>query len=613
MIDNEIKILSDREHIIKRSGMYIGSSANEAHERFVFGEFKSITYVPGVIKIIDEIIDNSVDEAIRTNFKFANKISVEVKGNKIIVTDNGRGLPQGEVVTPDGKTLPGPVAAWTLPRAGGNFGDDAERKTGGMNGVGSALTNFFSTTFAGATCDGNNEIIVRCSNGAENISWDVVPSSKKSHVETKTGTIVSFIPDFSHFETNGLTEVDLQIINDRLQTLAVVYPDIEFKFQNKKVQGIFKKYAKQFDEAAIIADSDTCSIAICRSPDGFRHLTYVNNIHTKNGGHHIDFVMTEVSNELIPAIKRKYKIEVTQARIKECLTIVMFIRDMKNMRFDGQTKERLTSPFGEIKAHIDIDIKKISQQIMKSEEVLMPIIEAALARKLAAEKAAETKAAKKATKAKVAKHIKPNKYGNEAAGTSLFLTEGDSAIGYLIEVRDRDLHGGYPLRGKFKNTWGMKSVDILKNKEAFDICAITGLVIGEKAENLNYTNICIMTDADVDGTGSIYPSLLGFFSQWPELFEQGRIRFIKTPVIIATKGDKQEWFYDLDSYDERREELKKYDIRYIKGLGSLTRDEYEKVINEPNADIVRLNDGWKEKFEMLFGDDASLRKEWMMA
>ena len=86
MIKNEIKILSDREHIIKRSGMYIGSSAFEAHDRFLFGKFQSVKYVPGIIKLIDEIIDNSVDEAIRTNFKHANKISVDIKGNKIIAS-----------------------------------------------------------------------------------------------------------------------------------------------------------------------------------------------------------------------------------------------------------------------------------------------------------------------------------------------------------------------------------------------------------------------------------------------------------------------------------------------------------------------------------------------
>lgn len=611
MIENEIKILSDREHIVKRSGMYIGSSAEESHERFMFGKFGPITYVPGVIKLIDEIIDNSVDEAIRTNFKFANKISVEIKGNKIIVTDNGRGLPQAEVVTPEGTTEPGPVAAWTRPRAGGNFGDDAERKTGGMNGVGSALTNIFSVTFAGATCDGKNEIIVRCSNGAENISWEINPATKKQHIETKTGTVVSFIPDFSHFESNGITPNDLDIVHDRLQTLAVIFPDIDFKFQGKKVNGGFKKYAKQYDEEAVIIDEEKCSFAIGRSEDGFRHMTYVNNINTSKGGSHLDLVVDEISNELIPMLKRKYKLEVNKARIKECLTVVMFVRDMSNMRFDSQTKERLTSPWGEVKAHLNLDYKKIAQTILKSEAIHMPIIEAMLARKLAAEKAAETKAAKAATKAKVAKHIKPELYGNDKEETTLFLTEGDSAIGYLLTTRSQKLHGGYPLRGKFLNTWGMSAGDAMKNKEVFDICAITGLTIGEDFESLNYKNIAIMTDADVDGVGSIYPSLLAFFSNWPRLFEEGRIRFVKTPVIIMSKGTEQKWYYSAAEYETEKESLKGWKLRYIKGLGSLEEDEYERVIQEPRYDVVSLPPNWKELFEMVMGDDAAPRKVWM--
>lgn len=608
MIDNEIKILSDREHVIKRSGMYIGSSSNESHERFVFGEYKAIQYVPGLIKLVDEIIDNSVDEAIRTKFQFANKIEVNIDPNtsRVSVTDNGRGLPQAMIKTPEGDLIPGPVAAWTRTKAGGNFGDDATRETGGMNGVGSSLTNIFSTLFKGVTSDGSNEITVYCSDGAQNISH----TSKKS---SKKGTTVEFVPDFTHFETNGFSDNDVTIIRDRVQTLAVIYPDIEFKFNGHKLQGSFKKYAKMYDEHAIVQEQDNCSLAICRSPDGFRHMTYVNNIHTKNGGHHIDCVIDDVSEELIPAIKRKYKIEVNKSQVKSSLSIVMFVRNTKNMRFDSQTKERFTSPHGQVREHIALDVKKISNAILKSDEILMPIIESALARKLAAEKAAETKANKKAAKAKVAKHIKPNKYGNDQEETTLFLTEGDSAIGYLIETRNGELHGGYPLRGKFMNTWGMTAADVLKNKEAFDICAITGLSIGDKAESLNYKNIAIMTDADVDGTGSIYPSLLAFFSRWPELFEQGRVRFVKTPVIIATKGKSIKWFYDLKEFDSARDTLKGYDIRYIKGLGSLTRDEYEKVINEPHYDVVRLPDDWQEQFEMLLGNDSAPRKVWMMA
>lgn len=606
MINNEIKILSDKEHIIKRSGMYIGSSANEEHERFVFGKFQKVKYVPGLVKIIDEIIDNSIDEAIRTNFKFANKIDVTVSPHLVSVSDNGRGIPQAMITTPEGAQIPGPVAAWTRPKAGGNFGDDSERKTGGMNGVGSSLTNIFSTVFTGITCDGTNTITVKCKDNMDSIDW-------KSKAGGRQGTSVSFEPDFRHFDCEIIGDQVIKIIEDRLQTLAVVYPDIVFKFNGSRVIGNFKKYAKQFDEHMLVMDTDKCAIGIGRSDDGFRQLTYVNNIHTKNGGSHIDYVMDELVNEMMPLIKRKYKVEVNKARIKECITVVMFVRDMSNMRFDSQTKERLTSPWGEIKAHIDLDIKKLARMFINTEEILMPIIESVLARKLAAEKAAETKASKAASRAKVAKHIKANKYGKDDVETTLFLTEGDSAIGYLLSTRDRELHGGYPLRGKFMNTWNMAPSDILKNKESFDICAITGLVFNEPAVNLNYRNIAIMTDADVDGTGSIYPSLLAFFANWPELFEQGRIKFVKTPVWICQKGKEQKWFYTSDEYEAVKDELKGWNARYIKGLGSLEVDEYERVINEPHYDVVKLPENWKDHFEMLLGNDSAPRKVWMSA
>lgn len=604
MSEHQIKILSDREHVIKRPAMYIGSVSSEPHERFLFGEYKTITYVPGLVKIIDEIIDNSIDEAIRTEFKFANEIEVTVDGTKVTVKDNGRGIPQADVITPEGESIPGPVAAWTRTKAGGNFGNDAERNTGGMNGVGSSLTNFFSTWFEGCTCDGKNTVTVTCNENAENIHHKITKGKVK-------GTSVSFIPDFDHFDCIGIDKTVQDIIQDRLMTLSIIFPDINFKFNGKKVQSNFKKYSAQYGEKVIVCENDNVSIAITSSDDGFRHLSFVNQIHTKNGGSHVEWIMDEISAVLIPAIKRKYRIEVTKARIKECLTLLVFARNMKNMKFDSQTKERLTNTAGEVKNHFDIDVQKLSNQIMKTEEVLMPIIESALARKLAAEQAALTKANKKAAKQKIAKHIKANLYGKDAE-TTLFLTEGDSAINELLSTRNQDLHGGYPLRGKFKTTWGMNPVDILKNKEAFDIVSILGLEFGKPPEDLFYKNIAIMTDADVDGQGSIYPSLLAFFAHWPELYEQGRIRFCKTPLIIIEKGKEQKWYYNDEEYSEEKDKLKGWSApRYIKGLASLKTEEYRKVINEPFYDVVELPENYKDLFELVFGKDSDARKEWM--
>uniref|UniRef100_A0AB39C9U9 DNA topoisomerase large subunit n=1 Tax=Salmonella phage Manna TaxID=3234042 RepID=A0AB39C9U9_9CAUD len=105
--------------------------------------------------------------------------------------------------------------------------------------------------------------------------------------------------------------------------------------------------------------------------------------------------------------------------------------------------------------------------------------------------------------------------------------------------------------------------------------------------------------------------MLGFFSNWPELFEQGRIRFVKTPVIIAQVGKKQEWFYTVAEYESAKDSLPKHSIRYIKGLGSLEKSEYREMIQNPVYDVVKLPENWKELFEMLMGDNADLRKEWM--
>lgn len=604
MINNDIKILSDRDHVIKRPGMYIGSTSMEPVERFLFGEFKQVHYVAGLVKIIDEIIDNSLDEAVRTQFKFANKITVDIKDNIVKITDNGRGIPQGNVITPEGDSIPSPVAAWTRTKAGGNFGDDATRVTAGMNGVGSSLTNFFSSWFKGITCDGQNTIEVFCKDGAETIDWKV----KKGGTQ---GTSVEFCPDFQHFETSMIDETSIEVIHDRLTALSVVFPQIQFKFNGKRISSNFKDYAKQFGGDALIVKDENYDIALTNSPDGFRTMSFVNGIYTSEGGNHIEWIMDELANELMPAIKRKYKIEITKARIKECITFISVIRNFPNMKFKSQTKEFLSNTWGEVKAHIDIDIKKLSRQFMNTESILMPIIESALARKLAAEAAAATKAQKKAAKAKVPKHIKANKIGTSVE-TTLFLTEGDSAIGPFLNVRDQDTQGGYPLRGKFMNTWGMKPADMLKNAEAFDICAITGLTLGEPAIDTQYTNIAIMTDADVDGTGSIYPSLLAYFSNWPEMFEQGRIRFVKTPLLIMHKKGKEDaWFYDVASYEKVKSEYKGWEPRYIKGLGSLREHEYKRVIREPVFDVVRLPENWREVFEMLFGNDAEKRKEWM--
>lgn len=606
-MSDKFVILSDREHVIKRPSMYIGSTSYEEHQRFLFGKWVKVSYVPGLVKIIDEIIDNSVDEAIRTNFEFANVISVDIQDNIVSVTDNGRGIPQNMVITPDGTEIPQPVACWTRTKAGSNF-DDTNRLTQGMNGVGSSLSNYFSDWFTGVTSDGKTEMTVSCTNGAENISWTTKPSKTK-------GTKVTFCPDFEHFEGMMMNDAVLDIIHDRLQSLSVIFPKVTFKFNGKKIVSKFKEYAKLYNPDPYVIEDKNFSLALVPAVDGegFKSVSFVNGLFTKNGGSHVDYVTDDLCEEIVKRVKKEYKVDVTKAAVKSGLTCILVVRELPNLRFDSQTKERLTNPTGEIKRHIDLDFKKLAKIITKKENIIMPIIEVVLARKLAAEKAKATKAAKAAKRAKVAKHVKANLVGNPDAETTLFLTEGDSAINYLISVRDPDLHGGFPLRGKTLTTWGRPESAIVENSEIFNIMAITGLQFGVNAlETMQYKNIAILVDADIDGMGAIQPSLISFFARWKELFEDGRIQVIKTPIIIASpKRGADKWYYTLEDFEKDRESLKGATIRYIKGLASLTEEDYDRVIKQPVKEIIKLPDNYEELFTLLYSEDADARKQWM--
>ena len=603
----QFRILTARQHVRERIGMYMGSSSQEEIERFILGEWKKAKYVPALSKMVDEILDNAIDEAIRTNFKYANKINVSVEGNSITVTDNGRGIPQDKIYDETSKEeLLRPVAAWTRVNAGTSFDD--ERVTIGTNGVGSAATNFLSESFIGKTWSNGSSIEVKCKDGADTLK--VLNGSKAGH-----GTCVTFTPDFSLFEVNNLDELDtIILIEDRLISLQMAFPEIQFSFNKKRVSvNDIKKYAALFNETTIIEKTDNLSYFIAPSEDGFRTNSYINGVNTRQGGTYVDVFINSIVDELVTKIKRRHKVEVLKTTIKSGLTFVMFARNFTNPKFDSQTKERLTNPWGEIKSHIEScgvrNAEWLAQKILNTPDIIDPIIEAQLAKKLAADKRAATLAQKKLRKVKVAKHIAANK--DDAI---LKIVEGDSAMGFLLKVRDPDKVGAFPLRGVIMNTWDMKPAEVLKNKELSELVAVLGLDINDpdSVDNMSYKYIATLTDADHDGIGHISPLLLAFFYKyWPRLLIERRVMITRTPIMISSKGDDVKWFYTYSLASEFKNLNKDYKHRYIKGLGSLTEDEYNKIINEPVYDTVTVDDA--SIFQMMFGKDSGLRKEFMFA
>ena len=610
----QFRILTARQHVRERIGMYMGSSSVEEIERFVMGEWKKATYVPALSKMVDEILDNSIDEAIRTNFNHGNKINVSIDGDTVTVTDNGRGIPQDMVFDEtQNKKIARPVAAWTQVNAGTSFND--ERVTIGTNGVGSAATNFLSKKFVGKTWSDGKLLTVCCKDGADRVTV-------KKGIKAHSGSEVSFIPDFDLFEVDSLADLDtVSLIEDRLISLQMAFPEIAFSFNKRRIKvADLKKYAGLFSDATVIEKSNNLAYFFAPSEDGFRSNSFVNGVNTRQGGTYVDFIVNNVVDELVTMIKRKHKIEVAKTTIKGGLTFVMFARNFTNPKFDSQTKERLTNPMSNVKEHFEQaevkDIQSIAKKIMASPDIIDPIIEAQLAKKMAADARAAAQAQKKLRKVKVAKHIAAT--GND---TTLKIVEGDSAMGFLLKVRDPKKVGAFPLRGVIMNTWDMKPADVLKNKELSELIAVLGLDINnpDSVDDMSYSRIATLTDADHDGIGHIAPLLIAFFYKfWPRLLEERRVMITRTPIMITEggikggmKGDEtwSDWSY---TYDEAHEKKKRSDgkHRYIKGLGSLREDEYDRIINQPVYDVVTCDD--VKYFEMMFGKKSELRKEYMI-
>ena len=601
----QFKILTARQHVRERIGMYMGSSAQEQIERFVMGEWKTSRYVPALSKMIDEILDNSIDEAIRTNFEYANKINVSIDNNKVTITDNGRGIPQELVYdeTTDNK-IARATAAWTRVNAGTSFDD--ERVTIGTNGVGSAATNFLSAKFVGKTWSNGSMLTVECKNGAEDIREKKTPKDGN-------GTEVWFTPDFDLFEVDSLQELDtVALVEDRLSSLQMAFPEIAFSFNKRRIKvNNLKKYAELFGDEAIIEKTEDLSFFITTSEDGFRTNSFINGVNTRQGGSYVDFIVNGIVDELTTMIKRKHKIEVVKSTIKNGLTFVMFAKNFTNPKFDSQTKERLTNPMTNVRDHaVNAGIKDASflaRKILNTPSIIDPIIEAQLAKKLAADRRAATLAQKKLRKVKVAKHIAANK-----DDATLKIVEGDSAMGFLLKVRDPNKVGAYPLRGVIMNTWDMKPADVLKNKELSELISVLGLDITNpnSVDDMTYESIATLTDADHDGIGHISPLLIAFFYKfWPRLLLEKKVKITRTPIMISTKGSQTKWFYTYEEANEFKSSKDGWKHRYIKGLGSLQEEEYSEIINKPVYDTVTVDDA--SIFQMMFGRDSQLRKDYM--
>lgn len=603
------KRLTDVQHVLQRSGVYLGSIINTEREAFVVENdkivLKTVKYNPAIIKMFDEIISNSADESIRSgNVK---NIKVTINDDKSITVSDDGGIPVE--LHPEYKIYIPELLFGEL-RSGSNFDDD-NRTTAGMNGMGSVLVNIFSKMFKVETCDGKKKFTQTYYNNLSEKDEPIIKSSKTN------GTSITFLPDYDRLKCE-LDSDNVSMIERRCYDIAANFPNVNVYFNGKKLS--FKKFVDFcdmfVDTAKISQKSDDWEIVVTPSmnDDTFRHISFVNGIDTFNGGTHVDYVANQITTSVREYVKKKYKIDVKPNTIKQCLFV--FVKASINApMFTSQTKEQLINDSKSFDNPIVLTQKTIND-ILKS-DIVQKVLDWAENEKRKQE-LAELRKLNNQSKKSSLKHILKfdDASTKDRKSAMLFLAEGDSAAATIKAARKSNPNiGVFALRGKVLNVRNAKKSKILENEEIKNLMAITGLQLGVnvKKEDLYFQKVVIASDFDGDGH-HICGLLCNLFgSLWPDLMRQNILYRLKTPVIVAKTSKESLEFFNLEEYRDWEKKGTKHTPKYFKGLGSWKTSDFERFLSDEKyiTQIIADNEGM-DMLDMVFGNEkGDDKKEWL--
>lgn len=615
------KVLDDISHVLTVPARYIGTINEVEQDMYLYRDdkftFQTIKFIPGLLKIIEEILDNSVDAYLNDKNRKPIRIDVSITKNSVTVKDTGSGIPvvaykdsSNSVKGINGKYLP--ELAWGRLKAGGSF--KKERSGAGTHGEGSSLTNIFSKVFIGKTCDGSNVCTVSCSNNMRKINTTVEPLKGKKY----TGTEVYFEPELERFGLTEITEIHSDLIYQRLLNLSVSFPDLKFFFNGKQVKIVPSNFIKLFSESGMSVNSDNIMIGVFpSSTDEFQQYSFVNGLRTSKGGAHIDYVVNQIVNPIKDKLTKKFK-TLKFADIKNRLGVVVFLKNFKNPQFNSQTKETLANVPSDISGHINgkIDFEAFVKLILKNDAIIDPIVETFKIKE-------ELKARQEIKKTKKLK-ISADKYMPPiGAQKYLILAEGQSALAGISQCLGRNGIGYYALRGLPLNCYDSSIQKIAANQEVKDILSILGLDITKPDETdheINFEKVLIGVDADSDGV-HLASMLVGWFKRFSQsLYDKGKICRLNTPVaIIKNNKDKiLNWFFNINDFKEweSKNDVSKFKVVYLKGLGSLEKEDLQYIIDhgggyESLIETYVLDEGSNQIIEDWLGSNSEPRKQYL--
>lgn len=617
----DIQVLEGLEAVRKRPGMYIDSTGEA-----------------GLHHLVNEIVDNAIDESLAG---FCDEIIVEILPDSVIrVSDNGRGIPVG---IQEKMGISAVTVVFTILHAGGKFGGNGYKMSGGLHGVGAAVVNALSEWLEVEVRNGSNVYKQRFERGVP--CYDL----KEVGETDQRGTIVTFKADSEIFETT-LYKYDTILTRMREQAflnagLKVVVRDLRdqetiednFFFEGGIVSYIDfiherRGYNKIHDtsiyiEAVSDDENELIMELAVQYNDSYKDIiySYANNIRTGDGGtHELGFknALTRVFNDYGHKYNHlKENEKFIGDDVREGLVAVLSIK-LKDAEFGGQTKGRLGNP--EVRGFVESNVyQKIMTYFEENPAVAKAIFEKAI---LAAKVREAAKRARDLTRRKTVLESAalPGKLADcserDMELTEIYIVEGDSAGGSAKNGRDSRYQAILPLWGKMLNVEKARLDRIYGNEKLLPIVLALGTGIGDEFDisKLRYGKIMIMADADVDGS-HIRTLLLTFFYRYMRgLIEHGHMYIAQPPLFRVSKNKKHYYCYSEEERDKLIKQLDAKDIQRYKGLGEMNPDQlWDTTMNPENRTIVQvqMEDAARadETFSVLMGDKVEPRRQFIEA
>ena len=620
--ETQIQVLEGLEAVRKRPGMYIGSTGPR-----------------GLHHLVYEIVDNAIDEALAG---YCTHIETEIlEGDVIRVTDNCRGIPVG--IHPK-MGIPAVTVVYTILHAGGKFGGEGYKVSGGLHGVGASVVNALSEWLIVEVKNGEHIYRQKFARGVAEGDLQIIGDTDE------TGTRVTFKPDGEIFEE---LVFDYETLHTRLREQAFLNAGVRMTITDRRTpdgpsdsmcyEGGIRSFvefihqrrgleALHEDVIYMKGDSgDNVAEVAMQYNDSYNELllSFANNINTGEGGTHEEGfkqALTRVLNAYARKnnlLKEKDK-NLSGDDCREGLTAIISVK-LREPQFEGQTKGKLgnTEMRGVVSA---IVTDKLTTYFEENPQVARIIIEKAITASRAAEAARK---AREETRRKsplegvgLPSKLKDcSERGNER--TELFIVEGDSAGGSASEGRDRRFQAILSLWGKMLNVEKARLDKVYSNEKLLPIIAAVGCGIGEDfdPQKIRYNKIIIMADADVDGSHIRTLLLTFFFRHMRPLIELGHIYIAQPPLYKVSRGKQFHYAYTEAERDACIVELNpdgngKVDIQRYKGLGEMDPEQLWETTMDPTRRVilrVSMEDAMRadETFTILMGDKVQPRREFI--